>query len=96
MYYMKGTTVSFRLDPETACILRELTRRRNGSRSETMREALRVYRDSIREASAPTAWEVYSKLINNIPKARPYRDTARHVEKLLKEKRIAKRRKGTL
>lgn len=87
-------TITFRLDPETARILKELTRHSNGSKSRVIKEALRERWKSIGENSAPTAWEVYSRL--KIPKVRPYRDTARHVSRLLKEKLIAKRRAGTL
>jgi hypothetical protein len=86
-------SVTFRLDPGTARILKELTRR-NGSKSQAVRDALRARYESLQLAGNPTPWEVYSQL--KIPKARPYRDTARHIEKLLKERLRAKRRDGTL
>ncbi len=89
-----STTVTFRLDPDTERILEDLTRREKASRSRVIRKALRTHWLAVAEDSAPTAWEVYSKL--KIPKERPYRDTARHVSRLLKEKLVAKRRDGTL
>ncbi len=82
-----GNTVTFRLDPDTERILEDLTRRAKGSRSGIIREALRTHWMAVAEDSAPTAWEVYSKL--KIPKERPHRDTARHISRLLKEKLIA-------
>ena len=88
-----GDTVTIRLDPETKRILRELTRR-NGSKSQVIKEALRAHWRAVAEDSAPTAWEVYSQL--KIPKGRRYRDTARHVSRLIKEKLLAKQREGTV
>ena len=96
-------TVTLRLDPETRKILEDLVRREKRTRSEVIRDALRARANSAHEDESdsvaraerrPTAWEVYSKL--NIPQGRPYRDTARNISKLLKEKLIAKRREGTL
>jgi predicted DNA-binding protein len=87
-------TVTFRLDPETARILKDLTRRNGSSRSQVIREALHAQWESATQDSLPTAWEVYSRL--KIPKVRPHRDTARHYKELLKEKLIAKHRDGTL
>jgi Arc/MetJ-type ribon-helix-helix transcriptional regulator len=89
-----SNTVTFRLDTESERILDELTRRKKRSRSGVVREALRTHWQALGEHSKPTAWEVYSKL--KISKERPYRDTARNVSKLLKEKLLAKRRDGTL
>ncbi len=89
-----GDTVTVRLDPETCRILRELTRRNNGSKSRAVREALRAHWETVAAGSAPTAWEVYSSL--KIPKGRPKRDRAQHVSRLLKEILLAKRRRGTL
>ncbi len=87
-------TVTFRLDPETARILKDLKGRHNGSQSGVIKDALRAYWESTAKDSSPSAWEVYSRL--KIPKVRPYRDTARHVKELLKEKLLAKHRDGTL
>jgi hypothetical protein len=89
-----SATVTFRLDPDTERILDELTHRNKGSRSGVIRQALRTHWMAVVQHSTPAAWEVYSQL--KIPKERPYRDTARHVSRLLKEKLIAKRRDGTL
>jgi len=89
-----GETVTFRLDSETERILKDLVRREKRAKSEVIRDALRAKWNSVREDTRPTAWEVYSKL--KIPKVRPYRDTARHIDELLKEKLRAKRRDGTL
>jgi len=90
-------TVTLRLDSETARILNDLVRREKRTRSEVIRDALRArwhsaYEET--EETRPTAWEVYRTL--KIPKVRPYRDTARQVSKLLKEKLVAKQRDGTL
>jgi len=87
-------TVTFRLDPDTARILKDLTRRNGGSKSQAIKEALRAQWESIAQDSGPTAWDVYSKL--KIPKVPPYRDTARHYKELLKEKLIAKHRSGAV
>jgi hypothetical protein len=89
-----SNTITFRLDPETSRILRDLARREKSSKSRVIRKALRTHWLAAAEDSAPTAWEIYSKL--KIPKERPYRDTARQVSRLLKEKLIAKHRDATL
>jgi len=90
-----SATVTFRLDSETARILRELTRGKKASKSAVIREALRAHANQAGKPSAPSAWDVYSRL--NIPPATgPRRDRARHISRLLKEKLLAKRRDGTL
>jgi len=90
-----SSTVTFRLDPETARILRELTRRKKVSKSEVIREALRAHTQPALEAATPSAWEIYSS--QEIPPASgPKRDRARHTEELLKEILLAKRRDHTL
>jgi len=92
---MKTTSVTIRLDPETARILKELTRRSNGSKSRAIRQALHAQFKGAAEELGPTAWEVYSKL--KIPPASgPRRDRARHAKRLVKEILLAKRRAGTL
>jgi hypothetical protein len=88
-------TVTFRLDPETARTLKELTARSNGSRTQAIKDALRARRQALALSAGPTAWETYRKL--NIPQTRgPKRDRARHASKLLKEILGAKHRAGTL
>ncbi len=88
-------TVTFRLDPETARVLKDLAKRSNGSRTRVIKTALRVYHDSITLSTGPSPWEVYRKL--KIPRGRgPRTDRARHVSKLLKEILLAKKRAGTL
>ncbi len=88
-------TVTFRLDPETARILKELTRHEKTTKSRVIKQALRALWRSTANGSKVNAWEVYSKM--NIPPATgPRHDRARNIEKLMKEKLLAKRRVGTL
>ena len=90
-----SATVTFRLDLETARILRALTRRDKVSKSRAIKEALRAQWNATGSAPGPSAWEIYTQL--KISAARePQRDRARHSESLLKEILIAKRRAGTL
>ncbi len=90
-----SSTVTFRLDRETARILRELTRRKKVSKSEAIREALRAQANQTGQAPPRTAWEIYSRQI--IPPATgPKRDRARHTGELLREILRAKRRNHTL
>jgi len=89
-----GESVTFRLDRDTQRILRDLTRRNKTSKSRAIREALRAHWRATAERHQPTPWEIYSRL--KIPKVKPYHDTARNVERLLKEKLLAKYRNGTL
>jgi hypothetical protein len=93
-----GETVTFRLDPETARILRALTRRRKRTKSAVIKDALRGAWKSDASASRPTAWEVYSQLYRKLGPAPPgpKRARARNVSRLLKEILLAKRRAGTL
>ena len=93
-----GETVTFRLDPETARILRALTRRGNRSRSAVIKGALRDAWKSDAADSEPSAWEVYSQLYPQLDQAPagPKRDRARNVSHLLKEMLLAKHRAGTL
>jgi hypothetical protein len=88
-----GTTVTFRLDAESERILRELA---PGGRdkSAVIRRALKEHWESQRNQSRPNSWEVYESL--GIRPQKPTRDRARHVDRLLKEKLIAKRQKGAL
>lgn len=93
------STVTFRLDPETARILQDLTRLSNGSRSKAIKEALRARWEGLTEQSRPTSWEIYSRLYSKLEPPRPAgprRDRAREVAKRVKEKLFAKRRAGTL
>jgi hypothetical protein len=93
-----GETVTFRLDPETARILRALTRRRKRTKSAVIKDALRDAWKSEASEARPTAWEVYSQLYPKLGPAPPgsKRDRARNVSHLLKEILLAKRRAGTL
>jgi hypothetical protein len=86
-------TITFRLDRDTERALRELTRLSKISKSRAIREAVQSHWHATRHTKAPSAWEIYSQL--KIPKVKPYRETASHVEKLLKEKLLAKKRGGT-
>lgn len=90
-----GKTFTFRLDPETARIVKELARRANGSKSGAVKRALREYWQREAAQRQPTAWEVYSKM--KIPAAGgPRRDRARQASKLFREHLLAKKRTGTL
>ena len=93
-----GETVTFRLDPETARILRALTRRRKRTKSAVIKDALRDAWKGDAEESRPTAWEVYSQLYSKLGPAPPgpKRDRARNVSHVLKGILLAKRRAGTL
>ena len=91
-------TVTFRLDPETGRILRELTRRRRSTKTAVIKKALRSEWDTEALPSRPSAWEVYSRLHPRLPPPPPgpKRDRARNVSRLFKEMLLAKRRAGTL
>jgi hypothetical protein len=93
-----GESVTFRLDPETARILRVLTRRRKRTKSAVIKDALRDAWKSDDSKTRPTAWEVYSQLYPKLGPAPPdpKRDRARNVSRLLKEILLAKRSAGTL
>ena len=93
--------VSFRLDAETARILRILARQGETTKTAVIKEALREAWKSVPSKPViprPTAWEVYSKLLPQIPPPRPGRrhNRARNASRLLKEILLAKRRAGTL
>ena len=95
---MSGT-VTFRLDPETARILRELTRRTRRTKSQVIKEALRARWKSANGRGKPTAWQIYSQIyskLDPLPAAEPKRDRARHVKRLLRGILLAKKRAGTL
>ena len=90
-----SATVTFRLDPESAQILRQLMRRNKVTKSQVIKDALRQRWQSEEEGSRPTSWEIYSQL--RIPPAKgPRRHRARHAKRFLKEVLLAKRRAGTL
>ncbi len=93
-----GESVTFWLDPETARILRALTRRRKRTKSAVIKDALRDAWKSDASEARPTAWEVYSELYPTLRLAPPgpKRDRARNVSRLLKGILLAKRRAGTL
>ena len=89
-----SATVTFRLDPETARILKELMRREKTTKSRVIRTALRDRWKSSAPSRGLSAREVYAS--QKIPHAKPKHDRARHVEELLKEILFEKRRKSTL
>ena len=90
-----SATVTFRLDSESAQILRRLMQRNKATKSQVIKDALRQVWQSEEEASRPTSWEIYSQL--KIPPAKgPRRDRARHAKRLVKEILLAKRRAGAL
>ena len=90
-----SATVTFRLDPKSAQILRQLMRRNKATQSQVIKDALRHRWESEEDASRPTSWEIYSQL--KIPPAKGLRrDRARHAKQLVKEILLAKRRAGTL
>jgi len=94
-----GQSITFRLDAETARIVRELRNRDHLSNSELMRIALRSHWKAVEEQNRPTSWEVYQQLYPRIMAAaegEPRHDRARHAKRLVREKLIAKRREGTL
>jgi len=93
-----GETVTFRLDPETARILRALTRRRKLTKSAVIKDALRDAWKSDASEAQLTSWDIYSQLYSKLGPAPtgPERDRARNVSKLFREILLAKRRAGTL
>ena len=94
-----GETITFRLDTETARILRELTSESKGTKSRVIREALRAHWETRQSESGPTSWQVYSQLYSKLkplPPGLPKHDRARHAKKLVREILLAKRRAGTL
>lgn|GEM_PF-1200196 len=95
---MSGT-VTFRLDPETARILRDLTRSARRTKSQVIKEALRAQWKSANGREKPTSWEIYQELYPRLKgprKGEPLHDRARHAKRLVKEILLAKRRQGTL
>ena len=68
-------TVTFRLDPETARILRELTRRTKHTKSEVIKQALRERWNS--ERVRPTSWEVYLPALSEAEATRSRRAAPR-------------------
>jgi len=91
-------TVTFRPDPETARILRALTRRRNRTKSSVIKDALRdAWKSDVTE-SQPSAWDVYSQLYPKLEPAPPgpKNNRARNASRLLRKVLVAKRRAGTL
>ena len=93
-----GETVTFRLDAETARILRDLKRRRKRAKSAVIKDALRDAWKNHATELRPTSWEVYSQLYRKLGPAPPgpKRDRARNVSRLVKKILLAKRRAGTL
>ena len=94
-----GQSITFRVDAETARIIRELRKHDKASNSEVIRTALRQRWQAVAEERRPTSWEVYRELyplLTPPPEGQPLRDRARHASRLLKEILVAKRRNGTL
>jgi hypothetical protein len=94
-----GDAVTFRLDGETARILRELTRESKGTKSGVIREALRARWEARQAESGLTSWQIFSQLYSKLkplPPGFPKHDRARHAKKLVREILLAKRRAGTL
>ena len=94
-----GRTITFRADSETERILRDLRKRAKVSTSDLMRDAIRTHWTVINQENRPTSWEIYQDCIISCLHPRegqPLHDRARHVKRLIKEKLLAKRRKGTL
>ena len=87
-------TVTFRLDPETARILEELTQRGNVSKSHAIKAMLRTRARRLRKKAGPSAREIYFS--QNVPVGEPRHDIARNHSKLLREILRAKRLLGTL
>lgn len=88
-----SATVTFRLDPETARILDKLTQGGKVSKSRVIKNALRARAGRAAKISEPSAREAYASM--NIPHAKPKHDRARHMEELLEEILLEKKRKGT-
>ena len=94
-----GGTITFRLDPETARILRVLTQESKGTKSGVIREALRARWEARQAQSAATSWQIFSELYANLkplPPGLPKHDRARNAKELVREILLAKRRAGTL
>lgn len=88
-----SATVTFRLDPETARVLEELTQGGKVSKSRVIKSALRARAGRAAKNPGPSAREAYASM--NIPHVKPKHDRARHMEVLLKEILLEKKRKGT-
>lgn len=94
-----GESITFRLDTDTARILRDLTRDSKATKSRVIREALRARWEARLGESRPTSWQVYSQLyakLKPLPPGQPKHDRARHAKRLVREILLAKRRAGTL
>jgi Arc/MetJ-type ribon-helix-helix transcriptional regulator len=91
-------TVTFRLDSETARILRALTRRGKRTKSAVIKDALRDAWRSDASPSRATAWEAYSQLYPKLGPAPPgpKRDRARNVSRLVRRILLTKRHAGSL
>ena len=88
-----SATVTFRLDSESAQILRRLMQRNKATKSQVIKDALRQRWQSEVDASRPTSWEIYSQL-RILPAKGPRRDRARHAKRVVKEILLAKRQAG--
>lgn len=89
-----SATVTFRLDPETERILKELTRREKTTRSRVIKEALRARARRAARKPGPSARDIYFS--QNVPVGEPKHENARNHSRLLKEILRAKRLLGNL
>jgi len=86
--------VTFRLDPETARILEELTQGGKVSKSRVIKTALRARAGRAAKKAGPSARDIY--FAQNVPVGEPRHDNARNPSKRLREILLAKRRQRTL
>ena len=89
-----SATVTFRLDPETERILKDLTQGGKVSKSRVIKSALRGRAGRASKNRGPSAREIYFS--QNVPVGEPRHDIARNHSKLLREILLAKRLLGTL
>jgi len=89
-----SATVTFRLDPETARILKELTRDGKLSKSRVIKTALRARSRRARPKHTPSARDIYFS--QNVSVGEPRHNNAQNHSRLLREILRAKRLLGTL
>jgi Arc/MetJ-type ribon-helix-helix transcriptional regulator len=87
-------TVTFRLDPETARILKELTQGGKVSKSHAIKSAIRARARRAAQRRRGSARDIYFS--QNVAVGEPRHDNARNHSKLLRETLLAKRLLGTL
>jgi hypothetical protein len=89
-----SATVTFRLDPETARILKELTQGGKVSKSRVIKNALRARVRRAAKKPGPSARGIYFS--QNVPVGDPRHNNAQNHSKVLSEILRAKRLLGTL